>query len=396
MLHPLKWEETPIVRGKNEVTGMIEGNDDGYGRVDTLKNNPSPLVVPDVLVRAVYDGFDPYTGDLDVSRAMPGGLDGRKLVVREALARDLEDANKLLLKVFGGRYRLAIYDGFRSGPRQRLGFNGVLDYYLLASRLKPDDVDARAADFTVLGKKAHGTFCYLQADLGSPQAVALIDTLRKDSRFMDEMKDCADCIGKTVDEAIALYVTVSANSGLGRATNVPVMFEWNAHAGGGAADVFLVGANGLPINPVPFDYPGPEARMDFLEDDANFEKYVVAARTNELLRKHLERLGLTADTFKRTHWLEMRAALRVWYHLVKAKGWTYYSEEDCGENWHLEGANVCKDVLTGQVFYEENLTSANYPHSGNPGHTLQVLGKQATAVWGGKTAHDLLADQIMN
>ncbi len=228
MLHPLKWEETPIIRRVNGVTGMIEGNDDGYGQVKTLQINPSPLVVPEVLTRSVYDGFDPYTGVFDASKAMPGGLEGRQLKVREAFARDLENADLLLQKVFGGRYRLAIYDGFRSGPRQRLGFKGVLNYHMVQNDLKPDDVDTRIADFAELGKKAHGTFCYLQADLGSSQAVDAMERLRKESRFMSEMKECANRVGKTVDEAIALYVTVSANSGFGRATDVPVLFDMSA------------------------------------------------------------------------------------------------------------------------------------------------------------------------
>lgn len=396
MLHPEDWETTRIQRGRNAVTGMIEGNDDGYGAIVTLKVNPSPLVVPDVDTRSVYDGFDAYTGKVDPSRKpMPGGLEGGKIVVRETFARDLKNANDLLQTVFKGKYRICVLDGFRSGPRQRLGYYEMLKYLMNQAGLKAGDVDTRVADFIQLGKAAHGTFCYLQADLQSAQAKNALTRLAADSRFMEGIREYATRASKTVGESLALYITVSANSGLGRAADVPVLFEWNAHAGGGAADVMLLGANGLPINPVPFDYPGPEARMDFMEDDANFDLYVAAAKENDLLSAHLGRLGLSPTTFTRKNWDTMRDALRVWYHLVIAKGWTYYSEEACGENWHLEGANVCRDVLQNRVFDAEDQTAQAYPNSGNPGHTLQVLGKDAIAVWGGKTAHELLAKEIL-
>ncbi len=157
-----RFEETPIVRGKN-ATGSIDGVDDGYQDEKTLLINPSPLVTPMLIEgRLIYDGFDPYTGLLNPNRAMPGGVRGRRLFLRETFARDIEDAQKLLTTVFAGKYRIIINDGFRSGPRQQLGFRDTLK--ILMDRRGITDPDNQVAAFILAGKNANNTFCYLGAE----------------------------------------------------------------------------------------------------------------------------------------------------------------------------------------------------------------------------------------
>ncbi len=390
---PEKWPTTPIVRGINPLTQLIEGDDSGYRKVSTLMANLAPLVNPAILCRPSYDGVREDGAKLP-SIALPGGLRDGILVVRETFARDLEDANQLLQKVFGGEYTPCALDGFRSWHRQAAGFTRMLHGHMQRLCVTAENADDRIANFINAGNAADGTFAWVNADTTSPVYVTLLDELRKDAKLMTQLRDFAATLngGATPDNLIGTlytYVTISANSGIGRAANrgIPLVFENNAHAGGGACDVFLLGRNGLPLNHIPFDYPGEEAGMDYLEQDAHFEAYVAKASSDPLLQEHLLTLGLSPDTVTRNHWEQWRSAVRVIYHMTRAKGWTFYSSEHGGENWHLEGNNKCYSVESGMVFRREVGTAQAYPDSGNPGHALQLHGRDAVAVWGGKSGH---------
>lgn len=389
MLKPELWTKTPIARKVNPLTSMIEGDDKGYRDVRTLPTNPAPLVAPDVTCLAAYDGWT-FKGLQDPSIILPGGLRDGALVVRETFARDIEDAEQVLLKAFGGQYRICALDGFRSWVRQAAGFTGLLKGWMERTGVKADNVDEDVVRFLQCGDKADGTFSWVNADVNSPAYKLLESELRANLRMMEQLRDYA----KTkvtegegdIDDAIYTYITVSANSGFGRAAglNIPLVFEGNAHAGGGACDIFLMDAANRPLNPVPFDFPGPAAAMDYLENDAHYEEYLGLLGTDEQLKQYMRTYWNKDDlTFTRSDWNMFREAIRVLYHLAKAKRWTYYSSDHGGENWHLEGGDIGYDALTGEVLFSEAGSSDKFPDSGNPGHTLQTHGREAIAVWGG-------------
>lgn len=399
-VRPEQWADTPILRGINPLTQLIEGDDSGYRSMRTLPSNPSPLVVPAVTIRANYDGVSEY-GAQQAEIALAGGLRDGVLVVRECVARELEEADKLLKTVFGGELRLCAVDGFRSWRRQAAGFTRMLLRHLGRLGLSPVNVDNDVLTFLDAGNRADGTFSWVNAQVSSAAYAALVEELRRDSRMIEQLRAYAATQAKggpvtneMLDEALYTYVTVSANSGLGRAANrCPLNFEGNAHAGGGAVDLLLLDGQGRPVNVVPFDYPGDEAGMDFMEDDAHYD--VLIARASEesdagtMLRTHLSALGYpTPAAFSRRDWKYFRDVNRVRFHLGKARGWTYYSSAHGGENWHFEPGNKGYDPLSGEVTTFELLTAEQLPDAGNPGHTLQKLGREATAVWGGSSGHE--------
>jgi len=390
-VRPEQWIDTPIVRNVNPLTGLIEGDDNGYRKVRTLRENPAPLVVPNVECRPFYDGIR-ENGQFDQSLVLPGGLKDRKLVVREKFGRDIENAQRFLTKEFGGEYSICALDGFRSWKRQAAGFSRLLREQMERRGVTVDNVDEQVAAFLEAGNTADGTVSWVNADVTSPLYAALVQELEGDVRFFTQLRDYAATqsgqLEDALDEAFYAYITISTNSDIGRAANrgIPLVFENNAHAGGGACDIFLMDRNGIVLNHIPFDYPGPEAGMDYLEDDANFEKFCAKAVTDEMIRNHLLALGLTPEKFSWNDWTRFRSAIRVLYHLAQAKGWTYYSSDHGGENWHLEGGNILYDALTGDPIDSE-ASAVAFPDSGNPGHALQRHGREAVAVWGGESGH---------
>jgi hypothetical protein len=385
---PERWPDTPIVREINPLTGLIEGDDAGYRKVATLRINDAPLVKPSVLCRPSYDGIDEY-GFSRPEIALPGGLQDGVLVVRETFARDLDDADAILQRVFRGEYTLCALDGFRSRDRQAAGFTRLLRGHMQNLGVTAENADRRIPEFLKAGNLADGTFSWVNANVSSAEYNAVSAELSTDVGFMQQLQEYSEESGD--GDAMYTYITVSANSGIGRAANrgIPLVFENNAHSGGGACDVFLLSGNGKPLNHVPFDYSGPEAGMDYLEDDSHFEQFRAKAMTDELIRAHLSVLGVPPESFEWQHWVRLRSAIRVLYHLTKAKGWTYYSSDHGGENWHLEGGNIAYD-LRGRVIGSER-TSETHPDSGNPGHALQKHGRDAVGVWGGHSGHQVAA-----
>lgn len=388
-VHPEQWWGTPIKRGTNPVTNLIEGDDAPFRDMKTLKENQAPLVVPNILLRPAYDGISVYDGTKSDAMTMPGGVG--KFVLRESAARSLEEADKALKTLTGNQYQLVGLDGFRSRDRQALGFTGLLQHYMTQFGLTEDDVDDELPKFIEAVKKANGTFCYVGANTSTVQYESMMQNLKSDAGFMASVEEVANQRGTDADTVLYLYITGCANANLGRANgrNIPLDFECNPHASGGAVDAMVVDAKGRLINLVPFDCPYPEAMMGYMEQDGAYDKFTAIAWTDErpMLRDHLTKLGYpTAASFTKSVWGEFRGVQRLLYHLSRACDWVYYSEADCGENWHFEPGNIVYNPITGNVISSEP-TAEQYPRSGNPGGTFQRLGREAVAVWGGSSAH---------
>ena len=393
-----QWRKTPIQRGINPLTNLVEGDDSGYRQMTTLQINSSPLVVPVVEVRASYDGMNEF-GVFHPEIALAGGFSDGKLVLRETAARAIEYLDDLVRQASDNQFKLVALDGFRSGARQSAGFTRLLREQMKVIGLTVNGVSDRIADFIAAGNIADGTFSWVNL-IRSPGFAAAVKRLKANSVFMEQITDFAAKSSQEhfseqdIDEAILTYLTISANSGIGEGGGLELNFECNAHAGGGACDVFVVEVkSGRPINIVPFDYAGDEAGMDFMEREGSYQAYLKAAAEKPELQKHLEKLGYrTPEFFQPSDWSYFQSANRLLYHAAKAIGCTYYSGDVGGENWHLEPGNMVYDPATGDLVACERLTASAYPDSGNPGHTLQKIGKDAIAVWGGKSAHVLARD----
>lgn len=381
-----KWISTPIVLEVNPKTGKKWGDDGGYRKMRTLPYNPSPLAVPSLEIRSVYDGIDEYTGDHAKVSPLPGGLAGGKQMARTILAQGFDLGDMTLRSMTGNALGLVAYDLFRSEKRQAGGFTAKLLEQLSKRDVDPSEVHGNLLGYIQAGKEADGVFSFVNLDMTSPAYNQVIDRLKEDVKFMVDVEDVASELGIGKDALLEEYVTFCSNSGLGQGTGVPLNGECNAHLGAGAGDAQVLDVKtGLPLSKVPFDYSGPISAMDFLEPDENYDVYIAAAKSDPVLAEHLKRIGYpTPDTFTFENWKKLRAIKRAQYHLMVAMGFTFYSAEDAsgGEDWHWEAGNIITHPLTGDVVYSEPLTAALYPNAGNPGHTLQKLGKDAVAIWG--------------
>lgn len=390
------WRTTQIVRPNNPLTGLIEGDDAGYRDMLTLQHNRSPLIIPNVIVRPSYDGVDEFGESQD---ALPGGLAEGKFVLRETAARGIELLDQLVYEASDGEFVIAALDGFRSEKRQAAGFTRLLRHQMSLAGVTEQNHLENIPAFMRCSRIADGTFSWVRLAT-SPQYQLALTQLQKDSGFtaglaewlMEDMKtDLRDLRPQDYEEAMREYLIVSANCGFGHGVGLPLNSECNAHAGGGACDVFVIDAkSGKPVNIVYFDYAGPEAGMDFMEYDGAYEQYCATVSKDLLLANYLRRLGFkTPAAFTLSEWDRIRGAIRILYHAAKGAGFTYYSSDHGGENWHLEPGNIIYEPSTGAVVASEALTAQLHPNAGNPGHTLQVLGRKGVAVWGGATAHSI-------
>jgi hypothetical protein len=393
---PENWPSTPIVRDLNPKTaepgneaGLREGDDHGYRKIATRKDVHEPLVQPaDVaFTRPSYDGFDEYGNSFDQNIVLAGGLPGGKLVVREEVARGLDRAQEMLTQFFAGDFNVVAIDGFRSRDRQAAGFTRIMMRDVLQGK-EPEGI----TELYRAGKIADDTFAWVNADVNADEYKALAAELLAKPEIKQELESLAgegEITQDVLDEIVYEVITISANSNRGPAAGrkVPLVFENNAHAGGGAIDMMLADGQGRILNPVPFDFVGPEAAMDYLESDENCDALIrrIQSEPDSILGQHFKKIGMSATMKDLT---VLREALRVAYHLMKSIGATYYSAHDPkggGENWHMEPGNVVFN-LDGSVYHRAPSAAENFD-SGNPGHALQKHGRDATAVWGGATGH---------
>jgi len=389
------WTATQIQRSINPNTGLIEGDDSGYRDMLTLTGNlRTHLVVPSVLCRPAYDGMGAL-GDSDASLSLPGGLEKAKMVLREPAARVIDAIDAAIRTVTGGECGIVLLDAFRSWRRQAAGFARSTKPHLDAAGINPLNVGDKIAAFIDAGNKGDEVFSWVNADRRAPAYTALVARLEADGHTMEQIRAVAGGDAATPDaiqDTLYTYITVSANLRMGPAADVPLNFECNAHAGGGAADIMIV-RRGKPLNLVPLDYQGPPSAMGYMEDDANYDVFRALLGRDQALRGWMSSIGFDPNDFSLDDWYELRNMQRLMYHAAKAAGCTYYSAgtDAGGENWHFEPGNVVYDPITGDVLHADH-TASQYPDSGNPGHALQILGRGAYAVWGGADGHTLAVE----
>ncbi len=388
------WRATPIVIQDNPaLPGRKYGDDSGYRGVPTLKVNAAPFTSPDILTLPDYEGFCVHSG-LQNRRKLGGGLKNGVFVLREAAARSVTLADTTLRRLSGDQYSFVGLDAYRSGLRQQLGYSEKLLEQMNMIGLTVDEVNAgqRITEFIGCSVRADGVFSWVKVAQDDVYE-ALVAELRDIPAILQGATDHARESMKggategNIADAVYEYVIACRNAGIGLAANRGTLVsENNAHAGGGAVDLMIM-VNGKLSAITPFDFPGAMSAYDFLETNEHFNLYCAELAKNEVLQDHLRKCGLAPTDFRFEQWEELRAVKRVQYHLGRASGWTFYSmDKHGGEHWHEEPGNIVVDPLTGQKVWEESQTSQRYPNHGNPGHTMQLKGLKARAVWGGATA----------
>jgi hypothetical protein len=290
-----EWPTMAIGRKINPVTQLIEGDDTGYRRQRTLSLNPSPLVVPDVRIRAVYDGTNAY-GVSNPKTALPGGVRDGQLALRETAARAITYVNQLVWEASDGAIEIVALDGFRSCYRQEQGFTRMFTLLMDRAGITPAHHLENLGAFIAAGAAADDTFAFVPVHQNAAY-IAKTQELWSDAEFTEKLiavarERSADVTPALIDELKLLYLTISANSNIGIGAGLDLNFEGNAHAGGGACDLMPMRvSDGRLLNIVPFDYPGKEAAADFMEHEGAYERYITAAHSNVLLSDHLKALG---------------------------------------------------------------------------------------------------------
>ena len=379
-----RWVNTPVVLEQNPITGKKDGDDDGYRDVTTLAENESAHRQLTITTRQAYKGESVYDGSQDPSLAIPGGLPNEELILRGNFALALECADAFLREQSEGVYSLCAVDGFRTQARQSGGFTKLLRAELDKLGINDANIDAEVPKVITAGLAADEIFSWVNADKTAPRYESLVTEMQQDAAFWRQIEATATANDKTIAEMAHIYVSISANSGLGRFADrhVRLDIEKNTHLGGGACDL-LVLREGVPMAPTPFDWLGCEAKQDFMEKESNWQLYVTNVRRCRELQIHLERCCFKPLSLCWDDWVQIREGIRIFFHLMKAIGCTIY----CNEFWHADGSNAMRHPGTGEILFREFLTADKFPNSGNPSHTVQTLGRNGISVWGGHAGH---------
>ncbi len=410
-LHPKKYGETPIVLTHNPKTGYNWGedgenpthNNPGYRRMSVMRgHNSEPMVIPQKIeLCSVFDGVSMYgEGHGSPVLVLDGGLKKASLYMRELPARALEEAAKIISIATHGELHFILVDGLETYRRQCAGFTMTLNQILETEGI----VNPTLTQLHHFGKKADGTYTYVQVERNSHQYKELKAELLNDVEASKEINYIADTLGREMNlaprnakgKALFELISISTNCqrGPAKGRDIPLNYEHNAHAGGGAADIFTVDKKGRLISLIPYLWVGREAAMDYSEHDENFDNFKMKWSVDSRLQQHMKKIGYNSPSdFGWTDWEYFRMANRVRYHtFVTALGCTFYSAhnpEDGGENWHFEPDGVVLFSWDGKEIARNTYIKNNKRAGrGNPGHTLQMSGPKAIAIYGGVSGHE--------
>lgn len=395
-IQPGNWLDTPVKPGINPFTKVVDGDDHGYRDV-TDTDSDEPLVDAEALglfCTPDYDGVSIYG---TAKRVLPGGVKGKKLLLREGMVRGLLLAEVEVKKILGEECCYQLCDGYRPPLRQAAGFTEVMQ--IVASQMGADWNKLTPVQIVSFGREADRTFSWVRLSKDEVYEAVLAE-LRGNVEVMDALADST--LGGSIDDAVEDYLIHSVNAKIGLAADRGVKLDGNknAHSGGGAIDLMLRGMWRGKIRPLaytPFDFAHPISSTTYLEDDSNFEQYVALARTNAQLNAHLRSLDFdTPDDFTRDDWALLRKANRVLYHSLMSVGGSFYDPGDptqAGEWWHWQLGLTVYCPRTGQpVYTSPTQLSATYADSGNTCHTLLRVapGDKRVATRTGNSAYRLV------
>ncbi len=394
---PEDFHKKPIAFKVLKTTGVLQCDDGGY-RDQSVHDRGERIVRIDgeIFCRPIYSGIDEVTGGFDANLCLPGGTEDGGMYARRSMLEALKVGNRYLAERYGDM-QVGVVDPFRSNERQSLGFSR-LAIQALDGNQNPDIETLFNAGVT-----ADNTFSLIRATRTAPQYLEFV----RDMALTQEVKDLAQASGKDAMSVATILADVCANlrkasKTFSTAPATPLNMDLslngnnNAHAGAHAVDAFLYDSKGNMLNgQVPYDWMGgPEASMDYLENDANLARYNAKVKANPVLRRHLEKQGITGEVTEK-QWQFWKQVQRIMYHTFHRIGATFFSDTQAnqdspdffgGENWHIEAGNVAYDVATRKPLYVG--TAAKFVRDGgNPGHTLQKYGPNVPATSGGDAGH---------
>lgn len=371
----------------------FDGDDTGYRHVIS-REWWEPLVQleanPNLIIRPVYAGYSRIHGWFDLTEVLPGTT-GNTLYVRKAVAEWIKRLSDYVSRKHG--YKLIVVDGFRHYETQASGF----------SRLFLDMLWNRSTLSEIY-------WAWLRADW----IFSFVDTQKMDlswgSHREREIALIAEKVQKSPSEVKQELQTMFYNLALYRkSTNIAVpfipevdqliqdspenifYFQNNAHAGGGAVDIFLWkehAGNIVPINHVPFDFCGKngESTIDFLEKRENWEMYRTLAKKDERVRTYLKSIWVDPDDIPDTQFIEWQSAIRILYNWVKRMWGTTYN----GENWHFNFWNIVLDPENNEEIHR-GLCTQIQEKTGNSCQAILIHGpEKGIQTFTGNGAHEIL------
>lgn len=371
----------------------FDGDDTGYRNV-LSREWWEPLVQleasKDLIIRPVYAGYSRIHGQFDTTEVLPGTTDNT-IYVRKAVSEWIKRLSDYISKKHG--YKVIVVDGFRHYETQASGF----------SRLFLEILWNRNALWDIY-------WAWLRADW----IFSFVDTQKRDfswdSHREREIALIAERVQKWPSEVKQELQTMFCNLALyGKSTNIPVpsipevtqlmqdspenvfYFQNNAHAGGGAVDIFLwkeYAGNIIPVNHIPFDFCGEswESTIDFLEKKENWMKYRTLAKKDKQVRKYLQSIWVDPDDIPDAQFLEWQSAIRILYNSIKRMGGTTYS----GENWHFNFWNIISDLENKEEVYRGWCVKIQ-ENTGNACQAILIHGpERGIQTFTGNGAHEIL------
>lgn len=336
-------------------TGRIDGDDAGYRNV---RGSAMDVVNPDLLMP--IEGVE--TLPIYAVGAIPGicpyygtGIGGSEtILVRKPVLLSLLDVNHNLRPY--GRECLVL-DGHRSPEVQR---NLWVDVWKRVTDVS-NPQGMSVLEFLKKGMEADDIGAYAPV-VRDEKFEAAVNSLLAGydvhyERAAEELKlDSAEA-------AAALWLTFQTNLGL---TEFQLDQAGNtAHGSGGATDVYLLDTEtNKPTNlGVPFDCIGEPSRMDWFEDDNNFDAYVSFVSERNDVKEYLKYFNIWIVTH--ADFVAIREERRILYHAMVEAGASFY----VGEPWHFNhgnerggnqaiafpgGGNSCHSLLKNVVDGEGN------------------------------------------
>lgn len=389
---PIILEKLAYPRSDSGV--RFDGDDAGYRNV-LSREWWEPLVQlkanKDLIIRPVYAGYSRIHGQFDPTEVLPGTTENT-IYARKAVVEWVKKLSDYISKKHD--YKLIVVDGFRHYETQASGFSRLF-LGILWNR------DNTLGEIYWAWLRADGIFSF-------------VDTQKRDFSWDSyrerEIALIAEGVQKSPSEVKQELQTMFCNLALyGKCTNIPVpsipdvtqliqdnpenvfYFQNNAHAGGGAVDIFLWkehGGNIVPVNHIPFDFCGEgwESTIDFLEKKENWLKYRTLAKKDERVRAYLKSIWVDPDDIPDTQFLEWQSAIRILYNCIKRMWWTAYS----GENWHFNFWNIVLDPQNNEEIHR-GLCVGIQENTGNSCQAILVHGpEKGIQTFTGNGAHEIL------
>ncbi len=346
-------------------TDKVDGDDSGYRKWPVEENNdPIVVVAPSLIRQELVYGKGPvpalcpyYEGSLKATTVA---------MVRQPVLAGLLRLDSMLSDVGLG---VLLVDGWRAGDTQVALWNYLFDQAAEKEGFK-NRSEMSVFDIVRLGDAADEIGSYNAAEENDAFALAVNKELEGDRAV--GIHQLAAERNEDVKATAATLVTYEANRGWRMDVQLSKTAS-TAHGNGGATDIYMFDrSSGNPVClGVPFDYAGKAARMDYMEDEGNFDPFMKAVETDPLLRRYLAECGVDQPTIE--DFRTFARNRRTLYHTTVSLGSTIYVAEPWHFNWGCghgdspESGNGCQALL-------KNATAAVWSNAFANEQVAKILG----------------------